>query len=57
MGPMNDVTNAVKRNFDGKIAFSAMAGVAALGVVAFAMHRSNIKVLKQVANVATSGKK
>ncbi len=53
---MNGVTNikdAAKRNFDPKIAFSTAAGVAILGAAAFLLHKTNIKPLKQAANVAT----
>ena len=54
MGVVDEGRRAVERNFDPKIAFSAMAGVAGLGVVAWLMHRSNVKLLKKAANVATA---
>lgn len=57
MNPLQQATNAAKSNFDKKVAFSSLVGVAALGGLAFLMHRSNIKVLKQAADVATAKKK
>lgn len=50
---LTDLKNTATRNLDAKVVVSSMAGAALLGVVAFAMHKSNIKALKQVAAVAT----
>jgi len=57
MNPLSQAQAAAKRNFDPRIAFSSLIGVAMLGGVAFLMHRSNVKVLKKIADVATAKKK
>lgn len=50
-----NLNRSIRRNFDGRVAFSAAVGTAGMGAVAYMMHRSNVKALKKVANVA-SGK-
>lgn len=53
---LNDLKQLWRRNFDGKVAFSAALGGAALGGVAWALNRSNIKALKKAADIATQRK-
>ena len=57
MNPLMRVTDTVRDNFDTRVALSSLVGVAGLGVVAFILHQSNVKALKQVANIATKGSK
>ncbi|MFC6631666.1 hypothetical protein [Microbulbifer taiwanensis] len=55
MNPINTATSAAKDNFDMKIAFSAFAGVAALGAVAYLLNKTGVKPLQTAANVAKKG--
>jgi hypothetical protein len=52
MNAVTKTTAAVQNNFDPKIAFSAAVGFVGAGLAMFAMHKSNIKALKQAANAA-----
>lgn len=57
MDAVNKAKSAVQNNFNTSIAFSAAAGVAALGLVAFALKKTGVKPLATAANVATKGSK
>ncbi|WP_086931447.1 hypothetical protein [Agarilytica rhodophyticola] len=56
MNPLRDVRQSVERNVDTKIAVSTAVGVAGMGLVAYLFHKSNVKALKKVADIATAKK-